>query len=423
MTAPLQNINPDLLLKGGHVLDPASGIDEALDVAITAGKVAGLARDIPAAGVGQVLDVSGCTVTPGLLDIHAHVFIGHARSRLSLHPDAHTFASGVTTVVDTGTSGWRDFAQFKSEVIDHAKTRIFAFINIVGSGMGGAWEHDVNEMDPQPAAAAVDAYPNVTTGIKTAHYWAGQMFDAAHPPWAAVDNAVAAGRLCGKPVMVDFWPHPQYRPYPQLILEKMRPGDIHTHVFAQQFPVLDDLGLLQPYMRQARDRGVIFDLGHGAASFWYRNAVPAIEQGFLPDSISTDLHTGSMNGPVFDMLTTVNKCLAMGLSVAEVIARSTVAPAREIGHAELGTLRPGSDADVAVFRLERGHFRFPDCGRTVLESEQRLRCVATVRAGAVVYNPEGLGMPTWRDAPDRYWWDPARQASTRPVPGSELNGH
>ena len=418
MSAPLDAKRPTLLLKGGHVIDPANGVDGPMDVAITDGKIAGVALDIPTEGAGQVLDVAGCYVTPGLLDIHAHVFVTHTRSRLSLHPDAHTFSSGVTAVVDTGTAGWRDFADFKQQVIDRAKVRVYAFVNIVGSGMGGAWEHDVAEMGPRLASAVVEAYPDVTVGIKTAHYWARQSFDAAHPPWAAVDRAVEAGRLCGKPVMVDFFPHPQERPYPQLILEKMRPGDIHTHVYAQQFPVLDERGRVNDFMFRARERGVIFDLGHGAASFWYRNAVPAIQQGFPPDSISTDLHTGNVNGPVFNMLTTVNKCLAMGLPLADVVARSTVAPAREIGHPELGTLSAGADADVAVFRLQHGPFRYADCGQAVVTGSQQLSCVLTLRAGSVVFNPTAMGLPPWQEAPDRYWWDPARQASTRPLAAS-----
>jgi dihydroorotase len=283
--------------------------------------------------------------------------------------------------------------------------------------MGGAWEHEAAEMEPRRAAETVQAFPDVAVGIKTAHYWALREFDAEHPPWLAVDRAIEAAALCGKPVMFDFCPWPKERPYRTLLLEKMRPGDIHTHVFAQQFRVLDDRGKVQDFMWQARERGIIFDLGHGAASFWFRNAVPAIRQGFPPDSISTDLHTGNINGSVFDMLTTVNKCLAMGLPLADVIARSTVAPAREIGHPELGTLAPGAAADVAVFRLDQGRFPFWDCGRARLVGDAKLSCVLTVRAGQVVYNPEGLGMPLWEEAPDPYWWDPAEKRTTRPLAG------
>jgi dihydroorotase len=240
-----------------------------------------------------------------------------------------------------------------------------------------------------------EEHRDVVVGIKTAHYWANRPFDAEHPPWAAVDAAIEAGERCGLPVMVDFYPWLPERPYPELILDKLRPGDIHTHVFAQQFPVIDDEGKVFDHLFRARERGVIFDLGHGAASFWFRNAVPAIAQGFVPDSISTDLHTRNLNGPVIDMAETMGKMLGMGVPLAEVIARSTLAPAREIGHVELGTLTPGAEADVAVFALDEGEFGFVDCGQYRLDARHRLRCILTIRAGEIVYNPNGLALPSW----------------------------
>ena len=401
-----RNGQSDLLLRGGHVVDPANGLDGPADVAVAGGRIVQVGPDLPAGGGERVLDVSGLYVTPGIIDMHCHVAVSHRHSRLSLPPDIHTFSAGVTTVVDAGTAGWKDFADFKEQVIDRARMRVLAYVNIVGRGMGGDWEHDIREMRPALAAAVAAEYPDVVVGIKTAHYWTSKPFDAEHPPWAAVEGAVEAGELCGKPAMIDFWPRPE-RPYPELILEKLRPGDIHTHVFAQQFPVLDDAGRVSDFLWRARERGVIFDLGHGAASFWFRNAVPAIQQGFLPDSISTDLHTGNVNGVVIDMLTTMNKCLAMGIPLTEVIARSTVAPAREIGHPELGTLSPGAEADIAVFAREEGRFAFVDCGRATLPARERLVCRLTVRAGDIVYNPSGVGLPAWEQAPPAYWVNPA----------------
>lgn len=382
-----------LVLKGGHVIDPASGLDAPADVHIAGGRIAAVGPDLPATGDETVLDVAGHYVVPGIIDMHAHVFATHRRSDLSLDPHVNTFSSGVTTVVDAGSSGWRDFIDFRYEVIDRARIRVLAFVNIVGSGMGGDWEHDVREMRPALAAAMAEEHRDVVVGIKTAHYWANRPFDAEHPPWAAVDAAVAAGERAGLPVMVDFYPWLPERPYPELILERMRPGDIHTHVFAQQFPIIDEQGRVFDHLFRARDRGVIFDLGHGAASFWFRNAVPAIAQGFVPDSISTDLHTRNLNGPVIDMAETMSKVLAMGVPLPEVIARSTVAPAREIGHPELGTLAPGAEADIAVFALDEGDFGLVDCGQTRLPADRRLRCLLTLRAGEVVYNPNGLGLP------------------------------
>ena len=396
VTTPRETEHPDLLLRGGHVIDPRNGINQPADVAVSAGRIRAVGSALPATGNETVVDVTGRYVTPGLIDMHAHVFHTHHRSTLSLDPHVHTFSSGVTTVVDAGTSGWRDFAEFRAGVIDRARIRVLAYVNIVGSGMGGDWEHDVREMRPKLAAAVAEEYAEVVVGIKTAHYWASRPFDAAHPPWAAVEAAVEAGDLCGKPVMVDFFPWLPERPYPELILDKLRPGDIHTHVFAQQFPIIDEAGHVAEHLFRAIARWVIFDLGHGASSFWFRNAVPAIQQGFVPDSISTDLHTGNLNGPVVDMATTMSKVLNMGVTLEEVIAQSTVAPAREIGRPELGTLTPGAVADVAVLTMERGSFSFVDCGQTRLDGHHRLRCTLTVRAGEIVYNPDGLGLSLWQ---------------------------
>ena len=395
-----------LLLKGGHVIDPKNGIDEIRDVAIAGATVAAVERDINPALAAKVVDVAGHYVTPGILDIHVHVY--HTRAPegdpegLSVLADGHSFRSGVTTMVDTGTAGARHLRHFKHTVIDRAKTRIFAYVNIVDQGMTGDFEQDPRTFDPELAASAVLAYSDICVGIKTAHYWTHNPYDELHTPWAAVDQAVKASEMCGKPVMVDFWPRPE-RPYPDLILKKLRPGDIHTHVFAQQFPIIDDNGRVYPYMFEAQRRGIIFDLGHGAGSFWFRNGARAIAGGFVPDSISTDLHTHSMNGPMGDMQTTMSKVLNMGVSLQDVIKLSTINPANEIGHPELGHLSPGACADVAVFALRTGKFGFVDCGRAKITGDKKLECALTVRDGAIVYDPGGLSAPDWTQAPPEYW--------------------
>ena len=397
----------DLLLKGGHVIDPANEIDAKMDVGIADNRIARVAADLPARDAGQVVDVSGHYVTPGLLDIHTHVymFVPHADSSVkSIHADAHLLSSGVTTTVDVGTVGWRDFLDFKEQCIDKVKTRVLALINIASGGMiDGASEQNINDMDAGMAAAVANEYPDIVVGIKAAHYWTRAPWDADHPPWASIERAVEAGELCGKPVMVDFWPRPPERSYPDLILKKLRPGDIHTHVFAQQFPIVDKDGKVYDHLWQARERGIIFDLGHGAGSFWFRNAVPALRDGFPPDSISTDLHMGNINGPVVSMITTMSKCLCMGMPLQEVILRSTVTPAHEIGRPELGTLNVGAEADVAVLKLLQGSFGYTDCGRAKMMGGEKLECALTARAGKIVYDPTGLSMPEWENAPEAYW--------------------
>src|SRR5256714_2995757 len=292
----------DLLLKGGHVIDPANNLDGMMDVAVSKDKIAAVEKDIPASQAGKIVDASGLYVTPGLIDIHFH--IGHGGAPLNwFAPDARAhigplgipadlaLQSGVPTLVDAGTAGAETFLQEKEEVIDHAKVRVLAFLNIVANGMNGGLEQSVDQMDPKLCAETIKKYPDIIVGVKTAHFWTEEPWDAEHVPWAAVDRAIDCGNMSNVPVMFDFWPRPE-RTYADLILKKMRPGDIHTHVFAQQFPIILSDGKLNPIMAEARARGVIFDVGHGAGSFWFRNAVPAVKQGFVPDSMSTDLDTG-----------------------------------------------------------------------------------------------------------------------------------
>lgn len=391
----------ELLLKNGHLIDPKNGIDAAMDIAIRDGRIAKVAEDIPSGQAAQSIDLAGLIISPGLIDMHVHVYHTREPETLSVIADHHCFRSGVTTVVDTGTAGAKHFLHFKRTVIDRAKTRIYAYINIVKSGMLGPFEQDINEMDAQLAASIVLAYPENCVGIKTAHYWVSQPFDEAHPPWAAVDRALEASAICGKPLMVDFWHRPG-RTYQEL-LRKMQPGDIHTHVYAQQFPILNDQNEPADFMFEARERGVIFDLGHGAGSFWFRQAIPAFQGGFAPDSISTDLHIGNVNGVVHDMLTTMSKLLCMGMPLAEVIYRSTVTPAEEIGQPQLGHLSVGAEADIAVLKQREGQFGYVDCGQARMNGDRKLSCEMTLRAGEIVYDLNGRAAPAWQDAPPAYW--------------------
>lgn len=404
----------DLLLKGGHVIDPANDVDEVADVAISAGKIAAIAEGIPASEAMKVVDVSGLYVTPGLIDIHFHV--GHGGAPLNwFAPEARSQAAplgipadialtaGVTTVVDAGTAGADTFLQEKEEVIDHAKVRVLAFLNIVADGMNGGQEQTVEQMDPQLCAQTIRKFPNLIVGVKTAHYWTVKPWDATHPPWAAVDQAEECGRLANVPVMFDFWPRPE-RTYAELLMKKMRPGDIHTHVFAQQFPIILADGKLNPILIEARQRGVIFDVGHGAGSFWFRNAVPAEKQGFLPDSLSTDLHMEDFT--VLNMTEVMSKFLAMGVPLRDIIRRSTVNPAREIRRRELGTLSVGREADVAVLEGLHGHFGYIDDGYSRMDGNIKVVARMTIRAGRIVYDPSGLSMVEWEKAPKQYFTTP-----------------
>jgi dihydroorotase len=377
----------DILLKGGHVIDPRNNIDAVMDVAVASGKVARLAADIPASQARRVLDVKGLLVTPGLIDLHVHVFHstgieGAWAGDLSVQPDAFSFRTGVTTMVDAGSSGWRNFETFRHTVIDRARTRVLALINIAGFGM----ITDIVEQgdfDSEEVARLAKKHKDVVVGVKSAHY--------RKPDWDSVDKAIAAGRAAGVPIMVDFGYFLAERPYWMLVTEKLRPGDISTHMFRGPVPYADPEGKLYGYLRTARERGVRFDVGHGGGSFVMRNAAPAIAQGFYPDSISTDLHNGSMNGAMMDMPTTMSKCLVLGMPLKEVIRASTWTPARMIAREELGHLTPGAVADIAAFRLMEGDFAYTDAAGGSARGRQRLFTELTLREGRIAWNWNSRG--------------------------------
>jgi len=390
----------DLLLKGGHVIDAKNRVSAVRDVAVQNGKIAAVAPDIPASKALKTVDVGGLYVVPGLVDIHVHAYASTgARAYAgdkSVYPDGFTFRSGVTTVVDAGTSGWRTFPDFKDRVIDRSRTRVLALLNIVGHGMGDAknGEQNLDDIDVKATAELAGKYKDIVVGIKTAHY--------AGPEWTPVERAVEAGTLANIPVMVDFGDFRPERPFQELVLKKLRPGDIYTHTYIGAVPMLDAQGRLLPYLFEARKRGVIFDVGHGGGSFLFRQAVPAVRQGFVPDSISTDLHINSMNSGMKDMLNLMSKFLSMGMTLDDVVARATWNPAREIKREELGNLSVGSVADVAVLRAMNGDFGFVDVYGARLEGKQKLACELTVRNGLVVYDLNGITRENW-DKLGRYF--------------------
>ncbi|HMJ70313.1 MAG TPA: amidohydrolase/deacetylase family metallohydrolase [Cyclobacteriaceae bacterium] len=380
----------DLLIRNGHVIDPRNNIDAVMDVAIIGGKISEVAARINKEAKA-VIDATNLYVIPGIIDIHGHHFFGTqpnsylSNSFTALPPDGFTFRSGVTAVVDAGGSGWRDFETFKSQTIERSKTKVFAFINIVGSGMrGGAHEQNINDMDPKLTAMVAKQYPQYIVGVKLAHYMSSD--------WEPTERAVKAGELANIPVIVDFGGADPLLSMQTLLMEKLRPGDILTHCYAHtktRMPLVEN-GKVQAFAFDAQKRGIILDVGHGGGSFTFEQALPAIQQGLKPNSISTDLHTGSMNGGMKDMLNVMSKLLNCGLTLNEVVTASTWKPAQIINKRELGNLGIGMPADVAILSLDQGRFGFIDTEGFKINGDKKLTCQATILNGAVVWDLNGL---------------------------------
>jgi len=391
--------NYQILIKGGHVIDPKNNINEVMDVAIQDGKIAAVAKNIdPKQGI-QIVHAAGMYVTPGLIDIHGHNFFGTEQDRylsnglVALPPDGFTFRVGVTTIVDCGGAGWKNFPIFKQNIIDNSRTRVLSFLNIVGEGMrGGAYEQDTNDMDAKLSAMVARRYRNDIVGFKVAHYEADE--------WIPVDRAVEAGKLAGDiPVIVDFGGSANYPilSIEELFFDHLRPGDIYTHTFTElerRDPIVDfKTRKLKPFVLEAQKRGIIFDVGYGGASFDFRQALPAIESGFFPNTISTDLHTGSMNNAMKDILNIMSTFVTMGMEIPEVIKASTWAPAQAIKREELGNLSVGAVADVAILNMRQGKFGFWDRSGHKLTGDQKFECEMTIRDGRIVYNLNGIAEP------------------------------
>ncbi len=411
----------DLLLQGGHVLDARNHIDAIMDVAIKDGKIALVAPHIDATTALKTVNAKDLYVTPGLIDIHVHAYTGTGERDSyagdnSVAPDGFTFRVGVTTVVDAGCSGWRNFEDFKNKIIDRSKTRVFAMLNIVGSGMrGGNYEQNTSDMDGNATAAMALKYPQTIVGIKTAHF--------AGPEWTPVEQAVIAGTIAHIPVMVDFGEDRPTRPIYDLMTKKLRPGDIYTHMYSGLRHEQDPATLgPSPALIEGRKRGIYFDVGQGGGSFKWSLAVPMIKDGFIPDSISTDLHIGSMNSAMKDELNVADKIMAAGVPLKEVIAEMTSHPAHEIRHDELGNLSKGAIADVAVLRVEDGKFGFTDMINRRLDGTKKLICEMTIKDGKVVYDLNGMSAELWtapagpRDAEAYRWTTFAPQPPSAPKP-------
>ena len=377
----------ELVIKGALVIDPANSRNGKMDVAVNQGKIAKVAPDISEAAA-QVINGGGLYLSPGFIDPHTHVFVGTEAGQFangvnSVSPDDFTFRAGVTTVVDAGTSGWRSFPTFKKQVIDQSKTRILAFLNISGGGMtGAAYEQDLSDMNVDSAVSLMRQYPDIIAGVKIGHYNGKE--------WTPFDNALHAARQAGKPLFVEC--HlPEYTLEDQLA--RMRPGDIITHTFEhikERMPVIGEDGQVRPFVLEARKKGILFDLGHGGAGFWFDQAVPAIKQGFYPNSFGTDLHRFSMNSAMKDMANVMSKFMAMGLSLEQVVEIATWNAAKAILHPELGSLQQGNPADIVLFRLREGDFGFMDSAGNSIRGSRKLEVELTIRQGKVVWDLNGL---------------------------------
>ena len=393
----------DLLLRGGHVIDAKNDIDQVMDVAIKDGKIAAVEVGIDVSKAKKIIDASGLYVTPGLIDIHVHVYAGTGMKGAysgdnSVYPDGFTFRSGVTTVVDVGSSGWRNFPDFKQRVIDRAKTRVLAMLNIVGKGMGGGpVEQNLDDMDAQATAKVAKQYAETVVGIKTAHY--------SGPEWIPVDRAIEAGKQANIPIMVDFGRFHPDRPFEELVTKRLRPGDMYTHTYLGRVPMLDDNGKVRPFLFEAQKRGVKFDVGHGGGSFWWMHAAPALKQGFVADSISTDLHIGSMNSGMKSMLNVMSKIMSQGISLQDVVNKSTWQPAQQIKRTELGHLSVGAVADVAVIRMDEGEFGFLDVRGARAMGNRLLTAELTLKNGSVLWDLNGLAGKPWEE----YYSDPEKR--------------
>lgn len=388
----------NMVIKGGHLIDPKNNIDELMDIAIKDGRIAAVSKNIDAKLAIQAVNAEGLYITPGLIDLHAHVFAGTEPDRglsngsSAVPPDAFTFRAGITTIVDVGGAGWKSFPAFKRNIIDNAQTRVLALLNIVGEGMrGGAYEQDPADMDPKLTALVAGQYKKYIVGIKLAHY--------SGADWTPTDKTVEAGKLAQLPVMIDFGAASPPLSIEELFMKHLRPGDIYTHVFAlldgniRETVVDEQLKKVKPFVWEAQKKGILFDVGFGGGSFNFSQALPAIKSGFYPDFISTDLHTGSMNSAMKNLLNVMSIFLVMGMDLPDVIKATTWNPALAIHREDLGNLSVGSEADVAILKMEKGRFGFWDKTGYKMDAEQKLECQMTVREGRIVYDLNGIAVP------------------------------
>ncbi len=371
----------DLVLRGGHLVDPSQGIDAKRDIAFSGGKVAAIRERIDDAAAGDVRDVAGLFVAPGFIDLHTHVYWGGTSIGVEAGPVARR--GGTTTLVDAGSSGPGNFLGFRRHVIEPSPVRILAYLNISFPGIFAFSQAvmvgecvDIRLLDPRECVRVINGHRDLIVGVKVR---VGRVASGANGI-GPLDMAVEVAEETGLPVMAHL-DHPP--PTRKEVLSRLRPGDVLTHCF-KPFPntPLRSDGEVWEEVRLARDRGVVFDLGHGAASFGFAVAKGMLAKGFVPDVISSDVHVLNVEGPVFDLMATLSKFYYLGLPLATLVRTATSAPAAALRRPDLGSLKIGSVGDATVFTLEEGAFDFKDSLGEVLRGRHRLACRGIVQSGA-----------------------------------------
>lgn len=422
------------VIKGGHVIDPKNNINEVMDIAIdkgwtpsrgsqlaqparpamnerparpaqpahpaikgTEGKIALIAKNIDPDLAVQVIDATGLYITPGIIDIHTHVFwgtnmggINYKDGPLGLQPDGFTLRAGVTTIVDAGSSGWRDFEKFKKQTIDESKTRVLALLNIIGTGMDGQGENNEAEINAQKTGEMGLKYPEIIVGVKNAHYGNGNT-GKPNGNLIPIEEGVKAAAMMGGVFMLDGQ-------LSEPVLQRFRPGDIFTHIYGRD--LMDENGKVKQFVIDARERGIIFDIGFGGASFTFRRGTPAFKEHFHPNSISSDLHVNSMNSAMKDMQNIMGLFMAMGMSLEDVVEASTWTPAQVIKRPELGHLSVGAVADLAIFEVRDGKFGYWG-NDGYIDGTKRISNEMTIRGGNVEYDLNGRVKPINLPIPSR----------------------